>query len=431
MTKRDSSLLRLLMFMACVLLCAGASATQLDFRQAIDLALKRSGTMAIAAADQLRARQAYMEARNQYIPQVTFGSGIAYSAGFPLSLEGSAPSVFNVTSQSFLLNSQQKEFIHAAKLDWLATSTSSADKRGQVILDTAVAYTQLDTLTSQLALMEQQQQAAARQQQIVEQRVNAGVDNALELTKAKLTAAHVRMRMAELHTAANVLRSRLASLTGIPADELETVTESVPDLPMPGDSDLVSKALDTSAVLKAANQQAEAKEVRARGEGKYWYPTIDAVGQYGLFSRYNNYDEFFRKFQRNNATLGVVIRFPLFNGPLKARAEGAAAEAIKARKEAEGVRQQVSEETINLQGTVRQLAAARDVAKLEYDLARGQGEAIQVQVQSGMANLRQQQEALLNENEKYNTLLDVTFQLEKTQIQLLKATGELETWAMK
>ncbi len=429
---KHSSLLKCsLLTMFVLALCAGASAARLDFRQAIELAVKRSGTMAIAAADQLRARQAYMEARNQYIPQVTFGSGIAYSAGFPLSLEGSAPSVFNVNTQSLLLNAQQREFIRAAKLDWMASSTSTGDKRDQVILDTAVAYTQLDTLASQLALMEHQQQAADKQQQIVLQRVDAGVDNAMELTKAKLTVARVRMRLAELHTAADVLRSRLASLTGIPAGELETVTESVPDLPMPAETDLVGKALENSAALKAADQQAQAKEIRARGEGKYWYPSIDLVGQYGLFSRYNHYDEFFQKFQRNNVTFGVLIRFPLLSAPLKARAEGASAEALKARKEAEGVRQQVSEETLNLQGAVRQLAAARDVAKLEYELARGQGEAMLVQVQAGAANLRQQQEAVLNENEKYNVLLDVTFQLEKAQLQLLKATGELAKWAMK
>ncbi len=81
-----------------------AQAEKVSFRQAVELALRRSAGMGMAVADQVRARQGYLEARNMFVPQVTFGSGIAKSWGFPMSIEGSAPSVFNVTTQSFLYN---------------------------------------------------------------------------------------------------------------------------------------------------------------------------------------------------------------------------------------------------------------------------------------------------------------------------------------
>src|SRR5262245_31571394 len=74
------------------------------FEPALELAMQRGGTMAIAAADQIRARQSYLEARNAFVPMVNLGSGLAASYGFPLSLEGSAPAVIRVTTQSNLYN---------------------------------------------------------------------------------------------------------------------------------------------------------------------------------------------------------------------------------------------------------------------------------------------------------------------------------------
>src|SRR5260370_12670494 len=91
------------------------TAESLPFRRAVELALSHSGTMAIATAEQLRAHAGYMEARSAYIPQVIVGSGLAYSFGFPLSIEGSAPSVVNLNAQSYLLNAAPRELVKAAK----------------------------------------------------------------------------------------------------------------------------------------------------------------------------------------------------------------------------------------------------------------------------------------------------------------------------
>ena len=64
--------------------------------------------------------------------------------------------------------------------------------------------------------------------------------------------------------------------------------------------------------------------------------------------RYNNYDEFFQdSFQRHNATIGVVLSFPFFSASQRARAEAADATALKAKKDAETAKNQVSEETLD------------------------------------------------------------------------------------
>lgn len=64
--------------------------------------------------------------------------------------------------------------------------------------------------------------------------------------------------------------------------------------------------------------------------------------QYAILARYNNYADFFKTFERHNASVGVVLRFPFFSLAQKARAEAADAEAVKARAETKAARERVS-----------------------------------------------------------------------------------------
>lgn len=415
-----------------VLLATDAFGEAVPFRRAIDLALRHSGMMAIASADQRRAHANYLELRNMYLPQVTLGSGLGYSYGYPMSIEGSAPTIFNVDTRQYVINPSHRAFMKAAKVDWNATSLNSQDKRNQVILETASAYTELDKLTSSLHVQQQQEQAALRMEQITGERVRAGVDSEVAATKAKLATARVRMRMTQTVGAADVLRMRLSQLTGLPADSIETITESVPRLPeVSQEEDLSAKAAQASPAVQFAAETARAKGLRAEGEHKSLWPQVDLAGSYGMFARFNNFEDFFKKFQRHNATIGFAIRFPILNFAGRAHAEAADAEALRAKKEAEGVKQQVSSETLRLQRAVRQLAAGREVARLEHLLARSDADAVNARVQAGTASLRDQEEARVGEGERYAQFLDADFALSKAQMQLLTMTGEIEGWALK
>jgi len=271
-----------------------------------------------------------------------------------------------------------------------------------------------------------------RVEQIVGERVAAGVESEMERTRARLGTARVRMRLAEVEGSVDVLRTRLAQLTGLPAESIETVSESVPGLPeVRQDENLAAQARANSPLVSLADARAEAQQFRAAGEHKALYPALDLVAQYSVFSRHNNYDDFFQKFQRHNATFGVAIRFPFLNFSQRARAEAADAEAVMARQQAEAVKQQVTSETLRLQRAVRQLHAAREVARLEYQLARAEVDALQTRVEAGTASLREEQASRITENDRYNAFLESDFALQRVQMQLLRATGELENWAMK
>jgi outer membrane protein TolC len=410
---------------------ASAQNEPLPFRRAIELALQHSSGLAAAIADRERAQHSVEEQKYQFIPQLIAGSGLAATYGFPMSIEGAAPTAFSVNTQSMLFNPGQMDFIRSAKNELNAANFSAADRRQQVILDAASTYSQLDTVSSAISVTKQQLESAERAEKLVSDRVQEGVDPEVELTKAKLATAKVRMSAANLQGTADVLRMHLGALTGLPAAQIITSTETIPALPeIKQQDDLAQQAAESSPAVRAATEQADAKELKARGERKLRFPTVDLAGQYGLFTKYNNYDQYFNKFQRNNATFGVQIRIPIFNAPGRAHAAASEAEAERAHKDAEVAKQQFSEGTLKLQRSLQQLAAARDVSKLEHQLARGDVEATAAKVEAGTASFKDQEAARIAEDEKYMNYLNSSFILDQTQMQLMKATGELESWAL-
>lgn len=414
-----------------VLFAATASAEPIPFKRAIELALKHSGTMAIAIAEQTRTHQNYLVQRDQYLPSVTFGSGLGYSFGFPLTILGSAPSIFNLTTSQNLFSLSQRSSTSAAKIEWKASDLNLLDRKNGVILDTATFYTQLDSVTAKLDILHQAQQNARNAQFITAERLKEGIDSELDLKKSQLVAARIQLQIAEAQGQTDVLRERLSKLIGIPANSIETVTESIPVTPdIPQDDQTAATAAESNPAVRSAFEHAKAAEKRADAEHKALLPSFDLGSQYALLASFNNYDAFYRKFQRNNYTFGVNIRFPFINFGQQAVAHAADADAVKFRKEAELARNDVEADTLRIQRSLVQLAAARDVAKLEYEVAQASIETVHARIVSGQGTARDEEQARLDANAKYATFLDSSYDLFRAQMQLLRMTGTIQEWAL-
>jgi outer membrane protein TolC len=416
-----------------VLLCLPASllAEPVTLHQAVELALKHATGISIAAADEQHAGASYRELRNSYIPQLNAGAGIGWSDGFPLSLEGSAPSLFNVTAQSALINLALKNFIRAAQSDVTASVLHTKDQRNQVIQETVLSYAELAKWEQRLSRLRETVAAAEQTEIAVEQRVKAGVDSGMDSSKARLSVARVRLRIAEATGAADVLREHLSKLTGLPTASVEIEPDSVPALPaLKSEEDSLVHATESSPVVQSAVEHARAQYLRAAAEHRSLWPSVDFAAQYANLADYNNYEAYYKHFQPNNATVGIAIHLPFLNLAQHERVEEAESEARKATKQAEAARNQVSEETLRLQRSVTQMQAARDVAELEYEIAQKNIEATRTRMDSGTANLHDLDDAQAQASERLITLQDVTFELERSQVALMRATGDLETWAM-
>jgi len=351
--------------------------------------------------------------------------------GFPLSLENAAPSILNVSAQSAVINPALREFTRAARTEWQATTIQSKDQRAQLIQDTVLLYAELSKWEALVDHLRQEQSDALRIENIVDQRIREGVDNPLERNQARLTTAQAHLRVTEAQGSMDLLRERLAQITGLPAESIVTAADSIPELPtIKGGDDVPAKAAQISPLVQTVETHAIAAAFRARGEHRALWPTFDLAAQYALLSTFNNYENYFRagSFQRNNATLGVVIRFPFFSLSQRARAEGADADLVHAKKQIQITKNQVSAETLRLQRAVEQLQAAQEVADISYQIAQSNVEAVKIRMDSGTATLHEAVEMRTQSAERYDILQDADFQLERARISLLRATGDLESW---
>jgi outer membrane protein TolC len=413
----------------CLSLAVHTAAEPLPLRRAVELALTHATTTGIASADSQHAWSAYRETRNNYVPQLVVGSGLGKSWGFPLSLEGSAPSLFNVNAQSALFNPALHQFVHAAKTEWQAATIQNKDQRAQVIQDTVLSYAELNKWEQRVGRLHDEQAAASKLEQAMTERVKEGVESPLEQTKVRLAAARLRLRVAEAQGSADVLREHLSKLTGLNAATIETVQDSIPTIaPLAQDDDPVDRAVKNNPAIQAAEEHARAQYLRAQGEHRALLPSVDFAAQYARLARYNNYDLFFKTFEADNATVGVVIRFPIFSSTQRAHAQGADAEAVKAKRQAEAAKNQVSEETLKLQRAVRQIEAAQEVARLEYEIAQSNLESVQTRMDAGTATLKDLGEARAQAGERYIALQDTTFELQRAHVGLMRSTGDLEKW---
>jgi outer membrane protein TolC len=72
------------------------------------------------------------------------------------------------------------------------------------------------------------------------------------------------------------------------------------------------------------------------------------------------------------------------------------------------------------------MEAAKEVARLELQLAQQDLQMLQSQFGEGKTNLREVEKARLDENEKWMAFLDANFQRQQAQLELLRTAGQLE-----
>ncbi|MGC1162867.1 MAG: TolC family protein, partial [Candidatus Sulfotelmatobacter sp.] len=307
--------------------------------------------------------------------------------------------------------------------------------RNQVIQDTVLSYAELAGWEQRLSHLHETMTAADQVEKAVAQRVKEGVDSEIDGSKARLSVARVRLRMVEASGSADVLREHLSRLIGLPSASIEIDPDSVPALPVvkpeaDPDTESLAKATDANPVVQAAVEHARAQYLRVKGEQRSLWPSIDFAAQYALLATYNNYDAYYTHFQPNNATVGVAIHLPFLNLAQHERVKEAESEARKATKQAEAARNQVSEETLRLERSVTQLQDARDVAELEYEIAQSNVKATRTRMESSTATIHDLGDAETQASERWIKVQDVTIELERSQVELLRATGDLDRWAL-
>jgi outer membrane protein TolC len=425
-------LLRLIIAICVVAVAVTPAMAQISFTTAVDLALRNSPRVRMAQADVDKARASLEEARDVYVPTLVGGSGLGYSYGFPVG----QPSIFNFTSQSLLFNYSQHDYLRAARAALESANFALMDVRLAVAEDAALTYLALDRDRQRQVALDEEQSYAGRLVRIVQDRLDGGQDTPIDLTVARLSAAQIRLARLRADDEMAADQFHLARLTGLPAQGLSTLPDSIPEFSAPVQDDSDTGAAINSPAVNSAFANAKAKQEIAFGDARYlWRPQIYFVAQYNRFAKFNNYDLYYKNFQHNNAGIGLQINLPIVDMVHKAKARESAADAAHARHEADLARSQFLEGRQRARHSTAVLAARVEVASLDQQLAQQQLDVLLVQLKSGNGNPsgaqmtpKDEQTSRVAEREKFLTVVDANYQMRQAQIVLMRQNGQLEQW---
>jgi outer membrane protein TolC len=409
---------------------------QISFYTAVDLALRNSREMKMATADVDRAAAGLSQSKDAYIPTMNIGSSIGYSYGFPVG----QPSIYNVTANSLLLSFSQPDVIRSARASLEAARASLRDTREKIVAETAVSYIELNTDRQELEALDQQHSFGERLVEIERERNATGLSSIMEVTQAELTNAQLELKRLHIQDHISLLRLRIANLTGLPEDGIASESASIPAPPAPPASETLNATLGThSAAIASSEADAQSKQFIARGDSqRVWHPEIAFGIQYSRYAKFNNYAEYYLRFQHNNFDVGVNMILPIFDSQARDRARGSAADAVHAREQANLFRLQLTEQTRELSGSLAELRAQEKIARLQSDYAEENVDAVMTQLQNGSGNPnatpltpRDEQKARIEERRRYVDRLDADFQLIQAEIQLQRSLGTVEEWAIQ
>jgi outer membrane protein len=399
---------------------------KLTLREAVTLALQNSRELRLAHVQYNVAQNEAGVDRASFLPNLYTGSGAAYTYGFPGVPGGGAPAVFQMDYQQTVFNPMLKAQQRAAEDRAKNQKLEMDATRDDVIVRTATAYLALAETRHSLDLMRSEQASAEKILQVTRDRVAANQELPIEQTRSELAAARIQQRIIVLEDRNEAYAQQLRDLTGIAEGRTLDVDAEEPsfasDLQVNAMADL---ALQNDRGVQEAENERLARQQILRGAHLSYWPTIDFVGQYSVLSRLNNYDQFYKNFQRNNVNIGVQITIPLFSAKTRsnvalAKSELDAAELMLGNKR-QGVRVEVEQKARN----VRELEAGREVARLDLKLAQESLRVVQATFDEGHATLRDLEQAQLEQSDKWVAFLDANFARQQGQLTLLQATGQL------
>jgi outer membrane protein TolC len=400
----------------------------MTLRQAVDTALKQNPDLTLARLDEQKARMAVRVARDPFVPRIIVGSGLAYSNGFPMSIEGAAPSIVQANAVQYLFNRPQSFAIAQARENVRTAELSGAAKREEVAYRATSLYLDAKRAARVSGLAQKDADSLEKVLETVQAQVREG--RALPLTEkqAALNLARARQVTEGLEEDQATAENALAVALGFaPQDRVRTVEEEqVPPAVARSEEQVVRRALESNKELRQLESQIAAKGIEMRGARAARLPHADLVAQYAMLSRINNYDQFFKTFQRNNGQLGVSLQLPLLPGP------GIAAQVAQTQTDIDRLRIQLKTTRDRITGDIQQgfrderkATNAADVARMDLEIAREQLSVTLAQMQEGRGTLAQVEQARLAENDKWIAFYDTQSNLEKARWNLLHLSGEL------
>jgi outer membrane protein len=411
-----------------VTLCASAEVHTLTLRDALDIALKQNPDVVLARLDQQRARAQVTIEKDPFVPKVFAGSGAAYTNGFPMSIDGSAPALVQAKTQMAIFDRPQSLRAAQANEAVRGSEIDIALRQDEVAYRVASLFFDADQASRSLTAVDLQLQSLTRVRELTDVRVSEGRELPIESRKADLKVLQAQQRQAELADSIADTETSLAQVLGFnPGDRVQPAQE---DRRLTGQLDseeaAIQQALDSNREIKRLESNLQAKNLEAKSYKAERIPKVNLVAQYALLSRFNNYDKFFPRFQRNNAELGMSFEVPILTG------RSATAYVAQAQTDIDKIRTQIGQTrsriTADMQHAYRDIQrteTAQKLARADLDLARDQLTLDLTRYDEGQVTMAQVEASRAAEQEKWIAYYDTQHAAEVARLSVLRQTGTL------
>lgn len=399
----------------------------LTMQEAVRMTLSRAPEVLLAEAQAARAREALRESRTLNQPRVYAGTGLAYNNGFPLSIEGSAPSIFKVSASQPILSRTNGNLIREAAESAKAGQIGTEAARNELAMKTASAYYELHQSRRVLELTAARLDAAQKQQQYTETLLAAGKIRPVEATQVRTAVLAIRQQMLVAREQAAIAEKELRDLTGLGDTAGIRTLEPKIDNPLfeLQEEAAWEQAFRNSPEILKAEAEVRAKDFHVEAERGGSLPKVEIVSQYALFSRTNNYEDYFRRFVRNNFLIGLSVQVPVFDGSTGARVAQSRQEAAAARFRLQSLKSGLKLNIQRCMGTLRIAQGAVDLGHSDVDAAREMVQVSETLADSGRLTAKELEESRAQLLQKELSLLDADRNLFQRKLDLLYAAGSM------
>jgi outer membrane protein TolC len=407
-----------------------AETRTLTLRQALDLALQQNPDMVIARLDQLKARDQVLISKDPFSPKVYAGSGLAWTSGFPSSIDGSAPSVVDAKTIMDLFNKPQSYLVAQSKEALRGAGISLDQRQAEVVYRVASVFIDAQNAAHGLDAAKQEQASLAEVRSLVKTRVDEGQVLAIEVSKANLAEREAAHRVEMFTRDVAVAERSLGMALGLAQGDQAHVAaeEQFPALEPPvSKDDAIAAWLDSSPEIKRLESDLQAKQLEIKSYHAYRLPKADLVAQYSLLSPFNNIQKFFNHFQLNNVELGASFSIPLLAGSsAKAYVSQAEADAAKIRTEIGRTRRRIRDDIENAFDDLRVAEDGRNLALADLSLTRESTTLDLVRLSEGQILPVQVEQDRASEQEKWRAYYDAQAVAQHARLNVLRLTGTLE-----
>jgi len=399
----------------------------LTLRQAVEIALKENPDLALARLDEQKVQQSVRIANDPFVPKVYAGSGAAKVWGYPSSIEGAAPAIFQTRTDMSLFNRPKRFELARVRENARTSAIATQSKSDEIAYQTASLFLDAQQMMRNVMSLKPEIESLEQVSQGVKLRVDEGRALPIENKRLAVDLARARQRYEAAGDDLEYAKASLAVVLGFPAgDRVQPVDEERATAEIPAtEQAALQQAFENSKELRRLESELQAKGFEVREYKSAPLPVVNLVAQYSLLAK-SNYQDFFTHFQRNNGELGVAITIPLLIGTApKGLASQAQLDILELRTQMNQTRNRIQLDTQKSYQDLQKAEAAQNVARLDLDYAREQVSVLLAQLGEGRATEQQVDDSRLNEQEKWIVFYDAQHVAEKARLSLLRQTGTL------